>query len=240
MYYYDTNAKITLIEKVIIEFRSWNILIADFDTQISSLINNDLLYSNSNLPNNLEIFLANQITHNILLDKFVEYSKCNSLIVIDSLNGLLDYFNFYKNAISNHENKKNMVGSKPVYRLNPIPSKDAGYKAFNLIKILFEDYSKKQIPIIITSYQSQSTLDRLIAESITGDAIPNHEYNHFRRISNLVSLLEYFENKDDLFITILKKTRDLGYDSLMSFPNFPHTRKMKKPLEDIQMYSLSL
>ena len=31
----------------------------------------------------------------MMVDKFIEYDKCNSLIVIDSLNGLLDYFNFY-------------------------------------------------------------------------------------------------------------------------------------------------
>ena len=46
-----------------------------------------------------------------MVDKFIEYDKCNSLIVIDSLNGLLDYFNFYGiNEIAN--NDKNMKGPK--------------------------------------------------------------------------------------------------------------------------------
>ena len=227
IYYYDTNAKITLIEKLITEFRSWNILIMDFDTQLSSLFNNNLLCSDRDTRLNLEIFLPYQISHNAMVDKFFEYNKCNSLIVIDSLNGLLDYFNFYKNEISNYE-KKNVDGFKSIDLLNPTSSKHAGYKAFNLIKILFEAFTKKQIPVIITSYQSQSTIDRLIFETITDDALPYQENNHFRRISNLVTLLEYFQDKDDLFITILKKTDDLTSDSLISFPNFPHTRKIKK------------
>ena len=67
----------------------------DFDTQLTSLMNNHLLFSNCDPHPNLEIFLPYQITHSTLVDKFIEYDKCNSLIVIDSLNGLLDYFNFY-------------------------------------------------------------------------------------------------------------------------------------------------
>lgn len=228
IYYYDTNAKITLIEKLITEFRSWNILIMDFDTQLSSLFNNNLLCSDRDNRLNLEIFLPYQISHNAMVDKFLEYNKCNSLIVIDSLNGLLDYFNFYKNEISNYE-KKNVDGFKSIDLLNTTSSKHAGYKTLNLIKILFEAFTKKQIPVIITSYQSQSTIDRLIFETITDDALPYRENNHFRRISNLVTLLEYFQDNDDLFITILKKTDDLTSDSLISFPNFPHTRKIKKP-----------
>jgi hypothetical protein len=226
MYYYDTNAKITLIEKLISEFRSWNILIMDFDTQLSSLFNNNLLFSNHETHLNLEIFIPYQITHDSMVDKFIEFNKCNSLIVIDSLNGLLDYFNFYRNEISDHD-KKNVDGFKRVDQLNHTSSKHAGYKTLNLIKILFEAYTKKQIPVIITSYQSQSTIDRLIFETIKDDALPYQENNHFRRISNLVTLLEYFKDKDDLFITILKKTDDLTCDSLINFPRYPHTRKIK-------------
>ena len=59
----------------------------------------------------IEIFLPYHITHSALVDKFIEYDKCNSLIVIDSLNGLLDYFNFYGiNEIANID--KNMEGFK--------------------------------------------------------------------------------------------------------------------------------
>jgi len=127
-----------------------------------------------------------------MVDKFLEYNRCNSLIVIDSLNGLLDYFNFYRNEISNYE-KKNVDGFKSIDLLNATYSKHAGYKTLNLIKILFEAFTKKQIPVIITSYHSQSIIDRLLFETITDDALPYQENNHFRRISNLVTLLEYFD-----------------------------------------------
>ena len=240
MYYYDINAKIALIEKLITEFRGWNILIMDFDTQLSSLMNNQALSSNCYTCPNLEIFLPYQITHGAMVDKFNQYDKCNSLIVIDSLNGLLDYFNFYGINEINHEDK-NLEGFKRAAKLNRTTRKHAGYKSLNMIKILFERHTDKEIPVIITSYQSQSSIDRLIFETISGDAFPYQENNHFRRISNLVSLLEYFQDKDDLFITILKKTPDSSYKNLPGFPNFPHTRKIvKKPLAGSHVYSLSL
>ena len=88
MYYYDINAKISLIEKLITEFRDWNILVMDFDTQLTSLVNNQFILSGCDAQPNVEIFLPYQITHSTLVDKFIEYNKCNSLIVIDSLNGL--------------------------------------------------------------------------------------------------------------------------------------------------------
>ena len=211
----------------------------DFDTQMSSLKNNQLLYPDCDPHPNLEIFLPYQITHNAMVDKLIEYDKCNSLIVIDSLNGLLDYFNFYKYEISGYDH--DVEGHKRVANLNRTTAKHAGYKSLNLIKILFGCHTKKEIPIVMTSYQSQSSIDRLISETITEDAIPYQEINHFRRISNLVSLLEYFQDKDDLFITVLKKTPGPAYKNLSGFPNFPHTRKIvKKPSADSQVYSLRL
>ena len=229
MYYYDINAKITLIEKLVTEFRSWNILLMDFDTQLSSLKNNQLLCPNCDPHPSLEVFLPYQIAPDAMITKFIEYDKCNSLIVIDSLNGLLDYFNFNENVVSNND-KKNADSTKSMARLNRNTTKHSGYKSLNLIKILFECHSKKEIPVVITSYQSQSSIDRLMFETITTDAFPYQENNHFRRISNLVSLLEYFHDKDDLFITILKKTPGPAYKTLTGFPKFPHTRKIKKNL----------
>ena len=241
MYYYDINAKITLIENLITEFRSWNILIMDFDTQLSSLLDNQVLCSDCDSRPNLEIFLPYHITHNALVDKFIEYDKCNSLIVIDSLNGLLDYFNFCGINESINIDKENVEGFKRVSRLNHTTGNHAGYKSLNLIKILFERHNNKDIPVIITSYQSQSSIDRLIFETISDNTFPYQENNHFRRISNLVSLLEYFQEKDDLFITILKKTPGSAYRSLSGFPNFPHTRKIiKKPSVDAHLHSLRL
>ncbi|MBA2267867.1 MAG: hypothetical protein H0W19_05970 [Nitrosopumilus sp.] len=229
MYYYDINAKITLIEKLITEFRGWNILMMDFDTQLSSLMNNQVLCSNCDPHTNLEIFLPYRITHSAMVDKFIEYDKCNSLIVIDSLNGLLDYFNFYgNNEVSN--NDKNVENFKRDAKLNRTTGKHAGYKSLNLIKILFQCHANKEIPVVVTSYQSQSSIDRLMFETISEEAFPYQENNHFRRISNVVSLLEYFQDKDDLFMTILKKTTGPYNTTMAGFPNFPHTRKIiKKP-----------
>ena len=228
MYYYDVNAKITLIEKLITEFRGWKILVMDFDTQLSSLMNNQVLCPNCDPHPNLEIFLPYQITHSVMVDKFIEYDKCNSLIVIDSLNGLLDYFNLDgNNEISN--NDKYVANFKHT-RLNRVNAKHAGYKSLNLLKILFQCHANKEIPVIVTSYQSQSSIDRLMFETISDESIPYQENNHFRRISNVVSLLEYFQDKDDLFMTILKKTTGPYNTTLSGFPNFPHTRKIiKKP-----------
>jgi hypothetical protein len=226
IYYYDINAKITLFEKLIAELKGWNILVMDFDTQWTSLMNNQLLCSNYDPHPNLEIFLPYRITHSAIVDKLIEYKKCNSLVIIDSLNGLLDYFNFYGiYELSNSD--KNLVGGfNRTAGKHPHP----GYRSFNMIKILFQCCASKQIPVIITSYQSQSSIDLLMFETISDVAFPYQENNHFRRISNLVSLLEYFQDKDDLFMTILKRTPSPAYIALTGFPNFPHTLKIiKKP-----------
>ncbi|MDN5866595.1 MAG: hypothetical protein L0H55_04255 [Candidatus Nitrosocosmicus sp.] len=207
----------------------------DFDTQWTSLMNNQLLCSHCDAHPNLEILLPYQITHSAMVDKLIEYENCNSLIVIDSLNGLLDYFNFYGiNGFSNND-KKVVGGFDRTDRWNFTSGKDphAGYRSLNLIKILFQGHANKQIPVIITFYQSQSSIDRLMFETISKVAFPYQENNHFRRISNLVSLLEYFQDKDDLFMTILKKIPSPVCKTLSGFSNFPHTRKiMKKPEAD--------
>jgi len=229
MYYYDVNAKITLIEKLITEFRGRNILMMDFDTQLSSLMNNQVLCSNCDPHTNLEIFLPYRITHSAMVDKFIEYDKCNSLIVIDSLNGLLDYFNFYgNNEVSS--NDKDVENFKRDAKLNRTAGKHAGYKSLNLLKILFQCHANKEIPVVVTTYQSQSSIDRLMFEMISEEAFPYQENNHFRRISNVVSLLEYFQDKDDLFMTILKNTIGPSNTTMSGFPNFPHTRKIIKKL----------
>jgi hypothetical protein len=228
MYYYDVNAKINLIEKLITEFSDWNILLMDFDTQLSSLLNNQFIFSDRDPQPNLEIFLPYQITHSTMVNKFIEYNKFNSLIVIDSLNGLLDYFKFGGNneIFSNH---KNVDKYKGVASLNRIAGKHAGYKSLNLLKILFQFHADKKIPVVITSYQTQSSIDRLIFETISEESYPHQENNHFRRISNLITLLEYFQDKDDLFITILKKKKTSSASNFLSrFPDFPQTRKIIK------------
>lgn len=240
MYYYDINAKISLIDKLITEFRDWNILAMDFDTQLTSLVNNQFILSDSDSRPNLEIFLPYQITHSTMVDKFIEYDKCNSLIVIDSLNGLLDYFNFYgsNESSSNHKYVEKYKGAAS---LNRITGKHAGYKSLNLLKILFQFHADKEIPVVITSYQSQSSIDRLIFETISEESYPHQENNHFRRISNLVSLLEYFQDKDDLFITILKKKTGSASKFLSRFPDYPQTRKIIKNIQaNLQGYGLRL
>jgi hypothetical protein len=233
MYYYDVNAKITLIERLITEFRGSNILVMDFDTQLSSLVNNQILCSNCGPHPNLEIFLPYQITRDAMVNKVIEYDKCNSLIIIDSLNGLLDYFNSYGNKEISKNNK--YVENFKHTRLKRMNANHAGYKSLNLIKIIFDHHANKEIPVIITSYHSQSSIDRLMFETISEEAIPHQEHNHFRRISNLVSLLEYFHDKGDLFMTILKNNHSPTSKTLSDFshvPHYhvPHTRKITKNL----------
>jgi hypothetical protein len=226
---------------LITEFKGWNILIVDFDTQISSLMNNQILRSKCEPHPHTEIFLPYQVTHKALVDKFIEYDKCNSLIVIDSLNGLLDYFNFYRTDETSNNDKKNVEAFERSARLNHKTAKHAGFKSLNLLKILFDSNANKEIPVIVTSYQSQSSIDRLIFEMISDEAFPYQENNHFRRISNLVALLEYFQDKDDLFITILRKIPGSASNTMPGFLSFPQTWKLtKEPLADSLFDSLRL
>ncbi|HEU5121045.1 MAG TPA: hypothetical protein VFT71_08655 [Candidatus Nitrosocosmicus sp.] len=182
-----------------------NNLIIDFDTQLTNLKRNKSFGLKFALFEKADIFLPYEITFQMILNKITDYFRPNSMIVIDSLNGLIDYFGtyFYNNSNNNLKDKF----TKQVSQLNSQfgSNKNAGYTGFSFLNILFRNTLVKEIPIVITSYISQRSLDKLTIELAKVDYKEIEDRNHFRRFSNTVSCLGYYKCHPTLVVTILKK-----------------------------------
>jgi hypothetical protein len=136
----------------------------------------------------------------------------NSILILDSLNGLVDCLN------SIHFSKlkdidKNISSSSSSSEINKISSKYsyASYQSFNILFLLLKKLESNRVPIVVTKYQSLEKSQNMISELlITKD----FETNHFIRISDLVLFLEFDQKDCKTEFTILKKNDQVGYSLL--------------------------
>jgi hypothetical protein len=204
-----------------------NNLIIDFDTQLTNLKRNKSFGLDYALFEKTDIFLPYELTLQTILNKITGYFKPNSLIVIDSLNGLIDYFGTY--FYTNYNNNAKDMSPMKVSRLNSEfgSNKYAGYTGLSFLNVLFQNkLVKEEIPIVITSYISQRSLDKLIMEMAKMDYGEIDDRNHFRRFSDTVSYLGYLKFHTTLIVTILKKvSNNIGLSA--SYTDFhPYTVKI--------------
>jgi hypothetical protein len=211
VYYSEPNTKLTFLDNLVTGLDLKNNLIIDFDTQLTNLKRNKSLGLEFELFTKSEIFLPYEITLQAILDKVTNYFTRDSLlIVIDSLNGLIDYFGtyFYEKFDKNTkaEYSKKLVHSDSQLGFS---NQNAGYIGFSFLNILFRNQFVSEIPIVITSYISQRSLDKLILELEKGDHDKIVDRNHFRRFSNTVSCLGYLNSHNTLIATVIKKKEDI-------------------------------
>ncbi|HSA74828.1 MAG TPA: hypothetical protein VLE21_01420 [Candidatus Nitrosocosmicus sp.] len=182
-----------------------NNLIIDFDTQLTNLKRNKSFGLKFALFEKADIFLPYEITFQMILNRITDCFRPNSMIVIDSLNGLIDYFATYLYNNSNNNLKDKFT--KKVSQLNSQfgSNRNAGYTGFSFLNILFQNKFVKEIPIVITSYISQRSLDKLIMELAKVEYEEIEDTNHFRRFSNTVSCLGYHKTHPTLIVTVIKK-----------------------------------
>lgn len=201
VYYYDMNAKINFLEVLLQEYKKSKILFLDFDTQFTAFQANDLLDLNFKTVPGLEIFLPYSSSVEGIIDKILQFDKFNSLIVLDSLNGLIDYFSLPA------DNSRDTVKKSSHSNLNKnqqIYSKFAGYKSLIFLSLLLQESALKTTPQVVTYYQSPTSIDRLKLEIISNKKLGKQEDNHFRRISNKVILVEYDEQVENFRATVIK------------------------------------
>jgi len=173
-----------------------------------------------------QITLPYEITFQTLLDKITRQCNLNSLIVIDSLNGLIDYFGIPFHSIENVETKTILEKNALSTNVRRVNNKHAGYKGFSLLKILFQNQFLKEMPIVLTSYISKRSLDNLIMEFVTWDYDgKGNDRNHFRRISNSIVCLGHIANDPGVGVTLIKGSKKIT--DLMSHMEFlPHSIKI--------------
>ncbi|WP_134482692.1 hypothetical protein [Candidatus Nitrosocosmicus franklandus] len=207
MYYSEPNTKILFLNNLVTRLNIKNNLIIDYDTQLTNLkINNSFGYK-LELFNKTEILLPYEITLHSMMDKISDYFAVDSLIVIDSLNGLVDYFRTYFSH-KNKYNSKTQSGGKQLSLDGHFGSsnQDAGYFAFSLLNILFGYHSVKNIPMVLTSYISQRSLTKLIMDLEKTGYNYSMEKNHFLRFSDTVSYIASLDDHNTTLVsTIIKK-----------------------------------
>lgn len=188
------NAKISFLHSLLSEFKTRNTLFFDFDSQFSSYYQANLLKENPFINSQNKIVLPKQNDNKRLIEEALNFDDCNSLTVIDSLNGMIDYFN-----IQDYEKRKKTIQENKFSY-----SKTGGYKSLNFLFFLSQKSLYKHNPIVVTYYQSFPKFEKLLYE-LASSGMQEQDHNHFRRVSQTIFLSDYFDKPPGTFITILKK-----------------------------------
>ena len=89
----------------------------------------------------------------------------------------------------------------------------AGYQSLNILFLLLKKIENKNIPIVVTVYQSIEKSKKMIYELLSNK---DFETNHFIRISNMILFLEFMEKDYKTGFTIMKK--NFQPNTLLSLP----------------------
>ncbi|MGN6709134.1 MAG: hypothetical protein ACTHKF_07285 [Candidatus Nitrosocosmicus sp.] len=173
------------------------IFFIDFDTVFSSLIKNKILNYDLDLFSDIELILPNSINIGSIFVKAINSVTEDSLLILDSLNGLIDSLNIL-NLSEIKNNKKNLKANNKYTRY-----RYASYQSFNILFFLLKKIENTKIPLIVTKYQSIEKSKKIISDLLNSN---DFETNHFIRISDLVLFLEYIEKDFKTGFTILKNS----------------------------------
>jgi hypothetical protein len=151
----------------------------------------------------------------------VDSLSCNSILILDSLNGLIDSLNML-----NHYKIK----SKKLTKATNAPRQNSGgYQSLNILSLLLKKTENKKIPIVITIYQSLERSKKMVHELLSNnDDLETN--NHFLRISENVLFLEFDEEEHRTGLTLIKKNSPVSHsyssDSSTKYANicFPYSR----------------
>jgi hypothetical protein len=206
-------------------FKHKNIFFIDFDTLFSSYINTKALkYNLSDFPD-INIILPQIENLDFIFKDVINSLSCNSILILDSLNGLIDsliMYNLLKKKDKYNNNNKLDTEDKPSSRI-----KFTGYQSLNILFLLVKKLENKRIPIIVTVYQSTEKSKKMIYELLSNEGL---ETNHFIRMSNSVIFLKFIEEQNKTGFTIIKKN---NHSSLATaedvFSAFDKTSKVFHP-----------
>ncbi|HEY6535454.1 MAG TPA: hypothetical protein VIY08_06605 [Candidatus Nitrosocosmicus sp.] len=186
--------KINFLSALITHFSNQPISFVDFDTSFSSYVQNNVLHFSLNTLSNLKTILPLTGNIHIIFDNIMNSLSNSSILILDSLNGLIDFLN-----ISNLEKSKN---PNILHIKNRSKDKSAGYHSLIILFLLLKKIENNKIPIIVTSYRPYEILKNMMDELLTNN---DYKPNHFFKISDLVLFLEFIEKDNKTGLTLLKK-----------------------------------
>ena len=201
-------------------YKHKNIFFIDFDTIFSSYINSNALKYNLSNFSDIKIILPQIENLDFIIKDVINSLSCNSVLILDSLNGLIDsliMYNFLKKKDRYKNNNKLDTWDKSSSRL-----KFTGYQSLNILFLLVKKLENKRIPIIVTVYQSTEKSKKMIYELLSNKDL---ETNHFIRMSNLVIFLEFIEEQNKTGFTIIKKNYHDSLSNAYLFSTFDKSAK---------------
>jgi len=199
------NSKINFLSFLLLNCKQKKILFIDFDTTFSSYFQNTvtLAYDESDFSD-FRIVLPGIKNMGFCIKDMVDSLSCNSILILDSLNGLIDSLNMLN--LYKMKYKKLTEGAKASRQ------KSGGYQSLNVLSLLLKKTENKKIPIIITIYQSLERSKKMVNELLLNiDGLETN--NHFLRISSNVMFLEFDQGKDRTGLTLFKKNSAVSYSS---------------------------
>jgi hypothetical protein len=159
------------------------ILFIDMDTLFSSLIQSGILDLDEEGSFKLDMIMPLQSLDNLFtnLKRVIGSVSNDSVIILDSLNGLIDYLNIYQNSTKNGPGGFPQIKKRTKHKIG-------GYKSINILFLLLKMTQYKKIPIVITVFQKKETSEKTQANLMMGDQIVG--FNHLIRISSRIFFLE--------------------------------------------------
>ena len=155
------------------------------------------------MDNNIKIILPTVNNVESVFTEIISSISNNSILILDSLNGLIDCLNLL-NISKLKDRDKNSISTSSTLEVNKLSSKYsfASYQSFNILFFLLKKIESNRIPIVVTKYQSIEKSHNMILELLT---TRDFETNHFIRISNMVLFLEFDKKDCKTTFTVLKK-----------------------------------
>jgi hypothetical protein len=203
------NSKINFLSFLLLNCKKKKILFIDFDTTFSSYFQNTLTltYDKSEFSD-FRIVLPGIKNMDFFIKDMVDSLSCNSILILDSLNGLIDSLNML-----NHYKIKN---KKLTEGTNAPRQNSGGYQSLNILSLLLKKTENKKIPIVITIYQPLERSKKMVHELLlNNDDLETN--NHFLRISRNVIFLEFNEADHRTGLTLIKKNSPVSYSSSPDF-----------------------
>jgi hypothetical protein len=174
----------------------------DFDTVFSSYLQTKTLKFDSSDFSDFTVILPRAENIAKAFKELLSAASCNSIIIIDSLNGMMDSLNMQNPSKIKNNAKTKEKGNKEDNGASGHMS--AGHKGLNILFLLLKRIESCKIPIVVTVYQPIQKSKQMIQELLLSDGEDEAQTNHFARISNSILFLEFFEEDSKTGITVIK------------------------------------
>ncbi len=187
---------------MLLDSKEKQISFVDFDTVFSSYLQTKTLKFDSSDFSDFKIILPRVENIAKAFKEILGTISCNSIVVIDSLNGLMDSLNMLNLPKIKNNAKANEEGEGK----KAPKHKSAGHQSLNILFLLLKKIESSNTPIVVTVYQPIEISKKMIHELLSNRE-NEEQANHFVRISSSIYFLEFIEEDLKTGFTVVKNKR---------------------------------